>query len=384
MKSQRILIAPNAFKGSLGALAAARTIADALADILPGAIPLLCPIADGGNGTVECLITGTHGRMQEEEVTGPLPEMVVRARWGILGDGKSAVIEMAETAGLHLLREEQRNPGKTTTRGVGQLILRALDAGQRSIIIGLGGSATNDGGLGCIAALGGKFLDSSGDELPDGGASLERLSDIDLSGFDKQIQDCSFIALTDVTNVLCGDNGAALTFGAQKGASPEMCRMLDTGLENAARVFREKLGKDVAAIPGSGAAGGLGAGLFACCNATLVSGIDFVLDTLEFDSLLASCSCVVTGEGRLDDQTLHGKGIAGIAERARKTGKPLHVFAGTIAGNPRRLKEQLGLASLRQISPDGLPVTEAISRVKEFLSAAARDFARELANEHPL
>ncbi len=367
------LIAPNALKGSLSAPSAARIISKALQNILPDANCVLCPISDGGNGTLECLVQATGGEFYSASVCGPLKSMNVNARWGILGDGTVAVIEMAEAAGLHLLRPSQYDVANATTFGVGELIHKAINSGCKKIIVGMGGSATNDGGAGCARALGVKFFDENEMELPDGGMHLSRLHHINIKNEELKIKETEIVGLSDVTNILFGHEGTAFTYAAQKGATAEQILLLDAALKHYASITEGYLGRDISHIPGSGAAGGLGAGLIAFCNAKIFSGIDYVLDILSFDHLLQQCDCVITTEGTLDSQTLHGKGIEGIARRAKKFGKPVHAFAGKIFGDKATLQEQLELATVNQISPDEVPIEEAMRSAETFLSKGIRD-----------
>jgi glycerate 2-kinase len=376
------LIAPNALKGSLSAPNAARIISKAIQDIFPDAQCVLCPIADGGNGTLDCLVQATQGKFYSASVRGPLASMTVNARWGILGDGTTAVIEMAEAAGLHLLKLSEYDIAHATTFGVGQLIRSAMDSGCKKIIIGMGGSSTNDGGAGCARAMGVKFLDEDNFELPDGGMHLSRLHHFEIKNEELRIKDVEIIGLSDVTNILCGPQGSAFTFAAQKGASAEQVRMLDEALKHYASIIENALHRDISHFPGSGAAGGLGAGLIAFCGAKIISGIDFVLDVLHFDDLLQQCDCVITAEGKLDSQTLHGKGIEGIAWRAKKLSKPVHVFAGKVLGEKTILQTKLGLASLRQISPENVPIDRAMKEAEAFLLKETKNyFAAKITND---
>jgi len=368
------LIAPNALKGSLSAPNAASIISKALQNILPDAHCIVCPISDGGNGTLESLIQATGGKFYSASVCGPLTSITVNARWGILGDGTTAVIEMAEAAGLHLLKPSEYNVANATTFGVGQLIREAMNSGCTKIIIGMGGSATNDGGAGCARALGIKFFDEKNMGLPDGGIHLSRLHRIEIKNEELRIKHVEIIGLSDVTNILCGPEGAAFTFAVQKGATAEQVRMLDEALKHYASIIENDLHQDVSHIPGSGAAGGLGAGLLAFCNAKILSGIDFVLDALRFNDLLRQCDCVITAEGTLDSQTLHGKGIEGLVRRAKKFNKPVHAFAGKILGEKAALQRKLGLATLHQISPDDVPIEEAMRDAEAFLLKGIRDY----------
>lgn len=385
------LIAPNALKGSLSALRAAAAISQSLKGIAPDIVTTLCPIADGGDGTLECLVHATRGKVFQTTVRGPISSLRVNARWGELGDSATAVIEMAEAAGLRLLNRHQFDLANATTYGVGELILQALNSGFKKIIIGLGGSATNDGGAGCANALGIRFFDEHNKDLPEGGIHLARLHHLQIKNYElgllnesslrpeanaplAQITNAEIVGLADVTSVLFGPAGAAHTFAAQKGATSEQIRLLDEGLKHYASIIERDLHKHISYIPGSGAAGGLGAGLIAFCNAKIVSGIDFVLDTVRFDSLLQQCDCVITAEGMIDSQTLQGKGIEGVARRARKFNKPVHAFVGRVRGDATALQKKLGLATLHQISPDKMPVEDAMRGAESFLTSSIRDF----------
>jgi glycerate kinase len=367
------LIAPNALKGSLSAISAAAIIAESLQKVFPDAHCTLCPIADGGDGTLDCLVRATGGKLFSSRVHGPLASMEVIARWGVLGDGTTAVIEMAEAAGLRLLRLDRYDVMRATTTGVGELMLEASKVGYTKIIVGLGGSATNDGGIGCCRALGVRFLDKEKNELVDGGRSLSRLDRIENKREETRDKKVKIVALSDVTNVLCGPDGAAHTFAAQKGATPEQVRELDAGLRHYATIIERDLRRNVSEIPGSGAAGGLGAGLIAFCDATVESGIDYVLDLVRFDELAHECDCVITAEGMIDSQTLRGKGIEGVVRRARQFNKPVHAFAGRIGGNAALLRPQLGLESLHEISPEGIPLVDSMKNAGNFLSSKIKE-----------
>jgi glycerate kinase len=368
------LIAPNALKGSLSAANAARIISKAVQDILPDARCVLCPISDGGNGLLECLVQAFGGKIYSASVCGPVASMPVNARWGVSGDGTTAVIEMAEAGGLHLLKPGQYDIANATTFGVGELIGMAMNSGCRKIVVGMGGSATNDGGAGCARALGVKFLDEKNCELPDGGIHLSRLHHIIMKNEELRIEETEIVGLSDVTNILCGPEGASYTFATQKGATGKEVHMLDEALKHYASIIENDLHRDVSHIPGSGAAGGLGAGLLAFCNAKILSGIDTVLDTLRFDDLLQQCDCVITAEGTLDSQTLHGKGIEGIARRAKKFNKPVYAFAGKIRGEKAALQQKLGLTSIHQVSPDEVPIQEAMREAEALLLKGVKDF----------
>ena len=298
----KIVIAPQSFKGSLSAMEAARAIAKGVLAAEPEAEIALVPVADGGDGTLNALVDSSNGQVFRSVVTGPLGQ-AVEAQWGVMGDGQTAVVEMAQASGLGLVPFKRRNPLTSTTRGTGQLIKEALDKSHPRIIVGLGGSATNDAGVGMAVALGARFLDAQGRPLQEGGAALAQLARIDLSQLHPALESAEVIGATDVTNPLCGPTGASAVYGPQKGATPEMVNRLDQALSNFARVAQEELGRDVSEHPGAGAAGGLGAGLMAFAGAQLKSGIDMVCQLLDFDRHLEGADLVITGEGRADVST---------------------------------------------------------------------------------
>ncbi len=327
--SLRIVIAPQAFKQSVSARAAATAIEQGVLRAVPDAETVLIPVADGGDGTLAALIDTTGGRYFTQRVTGPLGAPL-DAQWGVMGDGQTAVIEMALASGLALIPDDQRDPRTTTTYGTGELMHTALDAGYTRIIVGLGGSATNDGGTGMASALGVRFLDSSGAQLPPGGAALADLRSIDVSGIHSALADATIVGATDVTNPLCGETGASAIFGPQKGATPEMITELDGCLANLAAVIQSHLEIDVSQAPGAGAAGGLGAGLMAFANCDLRSGIDMVCDALDFDRNARGANLVITGEGRADRSTAFDKAPVGIARRSKAVGVPTLLLAGSL------------------------------------------------------
>jgi glycerate kinase len=296
---RRVVVAPDSFKGSLSAIDAARAMERGVLAAWPDAEVVKVPIADGGEGTVAAMVMATGGALRETTVRGPLGEPV-RAPWGVLGDGETAVIEMAAASGLPLVPEDRRDPRVTTTHGTGELIRSALDAGFRRLVVGIGGSATNDGGTGMARALGIRFLDASGRELPAGGAALASLATIDLSGVDRRLASAEILVACDVDNPLTGPRGASAVYGPQKGATPAMVRELDAALERLAVVARAATGRDVAAAPGAGAAGGLGAGLLFFTPARLVPGVELVLGAARFEDHVRGASLVLTGEGRSD------------------------------------------------------------------------------------
>lgn len=336
----KIIIAPDSFKGSLTALEVCEAAREGALRALPAAEILTVPMADGGEGTVQSLVDATGGRLVTATVTGPLGEPV-QANYGLLGDGETAVIEMAAASGLPLVPPDLRNPLNTTTYGTGELIKAALDAGAQKLIVGIGGSATTEAGLGMAAALGARLLDEGGDEIEPTGAGLARLSRIDLSGFDPRVRAAQIRVACDVDNPLYGPSGAAHVYGPQKGASPEVVEQLDLGLQRFAKVAQRDLGVDVAQVPGAGAAGGLGAGLVAFCGATLEPGVKIVIDTVGLRAKMQHADLCLTGEGRIDYQTAFGKTCKGVADVAGEAGVPVLAFGGSVSTEAGNLHEFL-------------------------------------------
>ncbi len=371
-----IIVAPDSFKGSLTALQAADAIVQGIRDVAPEAEIVSIPLADGGEGTVESLVLATRGRFLTKKVAGPLGDPV-EATFGVLGDDVTGVVEMAAAAGLGLIPREQRNPLLTTTYGVGELILAALSAGCTRLIVGLGGSATNDGGAGMAQALGARLLSAGGGELPRGGAALAHLDRIDLSGVDPRVGQVVISAASDVTNPLCGPKGAAAIYGPQKGATPEMVAQLDQALAHFAQVIERDLGVDVREMSGAGAAGGLGAGMIAFCGAQIRSGASLVLEILGFEDYLEAADLVITGEGKIDRQIEFGKAISGVALLAEKHGVPLIAFTGSLEEEPEQLARR-GVQAVVPIIPGPMPEQEAMSRAGELLQAAAERTLRLL------
>ena len=345
----KIVIAPQSFKGSLSAREVADAMARGIQQVLSDAELVLLPMSDGGDGTVDALVSATGGTFEHNEVTGPLGD-VVTAVWGILGDGKTAVIEMAAASGLTLVPPDRLDPMNATTYGTGELVRAALDAGCRHLVIGIGGSATNDGGAGMAQALGVSLLDGEGNELPPGGAALSRLRRIDISRLDTRLAECKVTVASDVNNPLYGKQGSSLIYGPQKGASEEMCRQLDKALEDYATVIKRDLDIEVGDIPGAGAAGGLGAGLMVFLEAELKPGIDIVCETLGLSQHLKGADLVFTGEGRIDAQTMFGKTVAGVARRAKEFGVPVIAIAGELAISNEELT-RYGIDAALSIAP---------------------------------
>lgn len=325
----RIVVAPDSYKGSASAPEVAAAMARGIRRVFPDADVVQVPIADGGEGTVEALVGATGGVIRKSQVAGPLGEPLV-APWGILGDGRTAVIEMAAASGLTLLAADRRDPLRTTTCGVGELIRAALDAGLRRLIIGIGGSATNDGGAGMARALGARFLGDDARELPEGGLALAGLRRIDLAQLDARLNETEIIVACDVDNPLCGPRGASAVFGPQKGATPESVELLDRALANYARQAKAATGRDVAEWPGAGAAGGLGAGLLFFTRARLKPGIEIVLQAVGFENLVRTADFVITGEGRTDRQTAFGKAPVGVAKAAKAFNIPVFCLSGAL------------------------------------------------------
>ena len=328
----RIIIAPQSLKGSLTAAEAGQAIAEGVRTILPEADVEIVPVADGGEGTVQALVDATGGQIVQQMVTGPLGEPVL-AFFGLLGDGRTAAIEMAACAGLPLVPPEKRDPRITTTYGVGELILAALDRGCRHFIIGIGGSATNDGGAAMAQALGASLLTDGGTEIARGGAALATLSRISTATLDARLQECTFEVACDVSNPLCGPTGASAVYGPQKGATPEMVTQLDAALAHYAQVIERDLGLSVRDVPGAGAAGGLGAGLLAFLHATLRPGAQIVLEAVRLEERLANADLVITAEGQLDSQTAYGKSVGAVAALAKRYTLPVVALAGSLGEN---------------------------------------------------
>ncbi|WP_166267454.1 glycerate kinase [Marinobacter caseinilyticus] len=369
----KVVIAPDSFKESLSAEAAAGVIAAGWLNVFPEDNVVLLPVADGGEGTTRALVHATGGSLHMERVTGPLGT-TVEATWGVLGDGRTGVIETAAAAGLELLTPAQRNPWCTTSRGTGELILAALDRGITHFIIGLGGSATNDGGAGLIQALGGQLLDAAGQAIEPGGGGLTHLACIDLSTLDPRLGYARFDIACDVDNPLVGDQGASAVFGPQKGADPDMVERLDANLLHYGQLLSEATGVNVLTFPGSGAAGGLGAAFRGVFGAYLRRGIDIVLDAVDMDRHLHGAGLVLTGEGRIDDQTGRGKTLMGISQRAQRQHVPVVALVGAIVGNLEPLREQ-GLKAVFSIVPGAVPLEDALESAHVNLNRTAQQVA---------
>lgn len=372
----KIVIAPDSYKESLSALEVATAIEQGFREIWPDADYVKLPVADGGEGTVEAMVAATAGRMVHVDVTGPLGASV-QAFYGLSGDERSAFIEMAAASGLELVKPAQRNPLTTTSWGTGELISHALDAGVKHIIIGIGGSATNDGGAGMVQALGAKLLTSEGKPIGQGGGELDRLSRIDISGLDKRLADCRIEVACDVTNPLTGEEGASAVFGPQKGATPEMIERLDKSLAHYAQVIAHDLDMDVLNLSGGGAAGGMGAALYAFCGAQLRQGIEIVTDALQLDKQVADADLVITGEGRIDSQTIHGKVPVGVARIAKRFNKPVIGIAGSLTADVGVVHEH-GVDAVFSVIYTVCTLEEALENAEDNVRLAARNIAATL------
>ena len=372
----RVVVAPDSYKGSVSAVGVAAALERGVLRVFPQAEVRKIPIADGGEGTVEALVTATGGQMKQERVRGPLGE-VVDACWGILGDGKTAVIEMAAASGLPLVPPDRRDPRITTTYGTGELIRTALDEGLRRIIIGIGGSATNDGGTGMAQALGAKFLAADGTELPPGGGALAQLKTIDLSGLDSRLTKTEITVACDVDNPLCGQRGAAAVFGPQKGATPAMVAELDAALGHFAGCARAATGRNVADLAGAGAAGGLGAGLLFFTPAKLRPGVEIVLEAVKFAEVVKDAAFVITGEGRTDFQTAYGKAPVGVAKVAKQFGVPVFCISGGLGDGADDVLAQ-GIDAVMSICSRPLSLEECMRDGAALIEEAAARLCRIL------
>ena len=373
----KIVIAPQEFKGSLTAIEIARAIEAGVLRAIPHAETVLAPVADGGDGTLQALVDSSGGRIESTAVTGPLGEEIV-AEWGALGDGETAVIEMARSSGLALVDLDDRDPRTASTRGVGELIVAALDAAQSKFIIGIGGSATNDGGAGMMQALGASLLDGTGCELEPGGAALARLDRIDVSNVDPRVRSASVVVACDVNNPLCGPTGASAVFGPQKGATPEIVAELDAALSHFADIVERDLGADVRDRAGAGAAGGLGAGLMAILNAELRAGVDIVLDAVGLEERLDGADLVITGEGQIDASTVFNKAPVGVARLARQRGIPVFGLAGSL-GQGYEEVHNLGIDAVFTLVDRPMTLDEALEDTERLVASLAEEATRAFA-----
>ena len=370
----KIVIAPDSFKESLTALEVAEAIEAGLKKVLPDAEYVKVPMADGGEGTVQSLVDATEGRLISAEVRAPLGNKV-RAEFGLSGDGRTAIIEMAAASGLHLVPSEKRNPLHTTSYGTGELILAALDEGVEKIIVGIGGSATNDGGAGMLQALGALLLDANKQPIGAGGGCLQDLAAIDLSGLDKRLADVEIVVACDVDNPLCGEKGASAVFGPQKGATPEMVQALDSGLQHFAALAARDLGLDIQSPAGAGAAGGMGGGVLLLPDARLQAGVKIVMEAVGLAEKVQDADLVITGEGRMDAQSVHGKTPIGVAHTAKAFGKPVIAIVGCLREDYEVVYAQ-GIDAVFPIIRQLGSLEEILQHGRDNLVSAAQNVAR--------
>ena len=354
---KKIVLAIDSFKGCLSSKEIEQCIAEEIHCILPSCQTVCIPIADGGEGMLDTLIEATQGTFVSTQAHDPL--MRIRpARYGILGDQRTAIIEMAEINGLTTLSPIERNPMKTSTYGTGELIKDALEKGFRRFIIGIGGSATNDAGMGMMQALGAHLYDKQGNELEQGGKIMEQIAHIDLNHLHPALKEATFIVACDVQNPFCGPQGAAYVFARQKGANEEQIRQLDEGMRHLALLIERDFSYNINKVKGSGAAGGLGGAFATFLQAHLQSGIDLLLDAVDFDRKITNADWIITGEGKADRQTAEGKVPAGVLKRAKKANIPVMLIAGKV--EDKACLKQMGFARIVQVSPDNLPLEEAM------------------------
>ncbi|WP_318483215.1 glycerate kinase [Photobacterium leiognathi] len=369
----KIIIAPDSYKESLTAMEVATAIENGFRQVIPNAEYIKLPMADGGEGTVQSLVDASNGTIIERSVTGPLGEQV-NGFFGLMGDGKTAIIEMAAASGLHLVSPELRNPMLTTSFGTGELILAALDKGVKHIIVGIGGSATNDGGIGMAQALGIRFLDENNKQISYGGGALDRLHRIDMSNIDPRLISVKLEVACDVDNPLCGEKGASQVFGPQKGATPEMVAQLDNNLAHYAEIIKRDLGKDVKNMAGAGAAGGMGAALLGLFSAQLRPGIEIVMDAVNLADVLKDADLVITGEGRIDSQTIHGKTPIGVARTAKRFNKPVIGIAGCLSYDCNVVHKH-GIDAVFSVVPRSVSLAEALAEAAINVELTARNVA---------
>ncbi len=374
---KNIVLAIDSFKGSASSLEVSTYIEKGIKEILPEVECVKIPIADGGEGTVEAIVTARQGVYREVPVLDPLGKAIT-AFYGLLPDG-TAVIEMSSASGITLLKREELNPLKTSTYGTGQLILDALNHGAKDIFIGIGGSATNDGGMGMAVALGAKFLDKEGQELAPSGETTGKVSSIDMSQLDPRIAEANITILCDVDNPLCGPRGASHIFGAQKGADAAMKYQLDDNLLNYSQVIKEYLGMDVAHIPGAGAAGGLGAGLLAFTGAHIRKGIEVVLSLVQLEEYIKAADLVITGEGRMDRQTAFGKAPVGISAIAKQYDIPVIAVVGSVDLDADEVYDK-GISLVIDLITQPLELSDAIKNVDIYATHAGKTVGRLIKN----
>ncbi len=372
----KIILAPDSFKGSLTSLQVANAFEKGVKRVLPKATCIKVPMADGGEGTVQSLVDATGGKFIYKNVTGPLGKPV-KARYGLLADGETAVIEMAEASGLPLATGKNRNPMKTTTYGTGELMMDAAKRGASKIIIGIGGSATNDGGVGMAQAIGVRFLNKESKEITEYGAGgmLGKIASVDMSQLSPELKKTRIVVACDVNNPLCGKQGASHVFGPQKGATPAMVKTLDANLKHLATIVKRDLKKDISKQKGAGASGGLGFGLVAFSRATMKSGIDIVLEATQIKKHFKKADLVITGEGQVDFQTAFGKTPAGVAKAAKKFGVPTIAIGGGITDDANNIFKH-GIDGLESSITRDMTLEDAIRRSPQNLANAVERVIR--------
>lgn len=371
------VLAPDSFKESMTAVQACMAMQRGILRVLPDARCIHAAMADGGEGTVDALIAALAGQRVECEVTGPLPQQRIKTYFGLIDGGKTAVIEMAQANGIHLLHPEQRNPLLTSTFGTGEMIMQALERGVAKIILGLGGSVTNDGGAGLAEALGAKFLDEQGNSVQACGGSLNQIQSVDLSGLDARLKQTEIIIASDVNNPLCGPKGASYVFGPQKGADAEMVKVLDQNLSHFADVVETEIDASYQHMAGAGAAGGLGFGLMAFAGASIQSGVELIIERTQLVEKIAQADYVLTGEGKIDFQTQFGKTPFGVAQLAKHLNKPVIAFAGLLGEGFDELYN-LGFDQIIGINPPNWPLQDALDNAERNLQKACENIAERL------
>ena len=372
----KVLIAPQSYKGSISAIKVAEAIKEGALNIFPDIESLIIPVADGGDGTLETLVESTSGTIHNSNATGPLGNSIP-VIWGTLGDNKTAIIEMARISGLALVSQNERNPYYTTSYGLGEIIKEALDLDYRKFIIGIGGSATNDGGAGMAQALGAKLTDKNKKSIDLGGLALNEITKIDISGIDPRIHESEILVACDVNNPLCGPNGASFVYGPQKGASPEMVKTLDDALYHFGSQLISDTGINIMEIAGSGAAGGIGGGMLGFLNAKLKPGVEIVLDTLDFDKSLKNVDLVITGEGQIDFQTVFSKAPIGVAKHAKKYNIPVIAICGSLGKNYQDVHSH-GIDAVIPITPKPMDLKEASDNAYELIKNTSEQIFRIL------
>jgi glycerate 2-kinase len=370
----KVIVAPDSFKGSISAREICSAVREGIIRIFPDAEIKAVPLADGGEGTLENMVYSSNGSLIPINVRGPMGNEVT-ASYGILGDSETVVIEMAQASGLPLVEPAERNPYLSSSFGTGQLIRHALDAGYRRFVVGLGGSATNDCGTGMLTALGLKLYDKDGNILSEGGGYLSHLASFDDSELDPRIEESNFTIASDVTNKLCGPEGASYVFGPQKGATPEMVEHLDHALNHFADIVYKQKEVDIKEISGGGAAGGMGAALIAFLGASVMSGIDVIMKEIEFEGQIIGSDLIITGEGKLDSQTLSGKVIAGVSKIAKKHQVPVIALCGGVDLEPSKFND-LGVLSAFSIVPGPCSLSESMEKSAEWVTERMESIMR--------